>query len=219
MENLKNNAMLTDQEGIENEDFELEIDVNDDLEIDVDDELDIDLNWDEEVEEVTNKEPQEEENLDLEIDSDWGVDEGEEKTKVQKGEPQGEINLDDFVSLTGESKQRSKGGVKGGLSIVNAKTGQRVSLCADIWTHLGEPQELQFRAGEKQLLISPVMNSNDAVWKLPDNAEKAILYRAGLVNSLTEAYQLDFSTRSSLSFTEYKKLYHQGYPIVLIAMH
>lgn len=142
-----------------------------------------------------------------------------ENTSMVNEEQEEELNLSEFVSVTGASKRSSKGRARGGLSIVKASTGQRISLCRDIWEHLDLTHRLQFRVSQDYLLVSPVIDENDMIWNLPDNAEKAILYRAGLVNSLAESYQLDFNDKSSLSFTKYQKKYYQGYPVVLIQMH
>ncbi|MDB8545256.1 hypothetical protein PNV01_10585 [Turicibacter sanguinis] len=129
------------------------------------------------------------------------------------------LNMEDFVPLTPVSKERSKGGVRGGLSIVNAKTGQRISLCSDIWDHLGNTKKLQFKVSKNQLLVSSIIDATDPVWDLTPNAKKAILYKSNLVNSLTQSYNLDFSNKSSLSFNTYKKTSYQGKPVVLVDMH
>lgn len=153
--------------------------------------------------------------LDLDLDLDGVSDLG---TNVVN-EHEEELNLDNFVSLTPVSKERSKSGVRGGLSIVNAKTGQRISLCGDMWDHLGNTHELQFKVGKDQLLVSSIIDDTDKVWNLTPTAKKAILYKSDLVNSLTQSYNLDFSNKSSLSFNKYKKTYHQGKPVVLVDMH
>ena len=159
------------------------------------------------------------EDVELDLDLDLDLDGLSDTVTNVVNEHDEELNLDKFVSLVAVSKKRSRSGVRGGLSIVNAKTGQRISLCSDMWDHLGNTQELQFKVSKDQLLISPIIDDTNEVWNLPPNAKKAILYRVSLVNSLTESYKLDFGNKTSLLFNKYKKTYHQDKPIVLVDMN
>ena len=104
---------------------------------------------------------------------------------------------------TSVSSHRGKNALS--ISIVNCDNGRRVSISARLYEALGQPESLQFMISEKKsrLLIGCNLSEDGTSYPIK-RPEKPVIYNSKLVNLLTEAFELDYEGKTSLSFGSIK---------------
>ena len=110
--------------------------------------------------------------------------------------------LDDLPEKILSSARRGGGGnSRPSLSIVHNKNGKRVKLSKMLFEELGSPKEISFKTkGNTLYLASEFPNAKK--FKFSPDPESHILYRDGIATVLKEAFKLNFSGITSMSFIE-----------------
>ena len=87
------------------------------------------------------------------------------------------------------------------LSIVYNRNGKRVKPSKALYSSLGKPATLQFLevVAEKKLYIAKKFDDSATSYKIIDK-DDPIIYSGPLTKELIEAFDLDYSTRTSCSF-------------------
>lgn len=112
--------------------------------------------------------------------------------------------------------ERKRGGGKQirSVSIVNCNNGKRVTLSAKLFAELGSPETVQVAVDGKKLYIGEFLDKADD-FKV-SNKTRGYIYNASLVETLTEKMNIDFSNRTSVSFSDIKVTNLEGYPCAVI---
>lgn len=126
------------------------------------------------------------------------------------------LDLDSFIpAVTSSFNNRSEEGV---LSVVNSKNGMQLRFAKEFHNSLGSPENFQIGYSDTELAVGKDLGQHFTSYPLKDNGLKKIIYSSELVKQITEIYDLDFSDRTCITFSEVT--YHQvrGNTVALIKM-
>lgn len=117
------------------------------------------------------------------------------------------LSLNELISKANNNTSSvivSSGASKYSLSIVNNINGKRITISKALSTALSLADTAYFLPVEEtgQLLISASPIGAKSSCSSLSGAEKKISYNASLVKMLTEAFKLDFSDKTSCSFSD-----------------
>lgn len=126
-----------------------------------------------------------------------------------------EIDLSEFTPsvCTQQGRLVEKAGV---MSIVHSKNGMRVALSRELMERLHHPDTVQFGFSDHQIAISGYLGDPFTSYSMNHSGTKSIIYRSELVKQITDRYMLDFSNRTSITFTEVRYKENGVNPIALI---
>lgn len=115
-----------------------------------------------------------------------------------------ELNLENLrmeaMEVEVSKVQSSKGRGLLGISIVKNRNGNRVSFTENLYTELNSPGKVQFMVIPKRgLLLIGENLSNKISYNVSE--KRPIVYSEPLVRSLAETFNLDYSNRTSISFS------------------
>lgn len=126
-----------------------------------------------------------------------------------------DYNLDNFTAST--SKTISKVSAEAGaMSLINSKNGRRISLSKDVMNELNNAEELSISFSDDSIAVAERLPNNDNSLKVNRSGNKGVIYSAGLVSEITDKYGLDFSNRTSITFTEVNYVKSNGYTVAII---
>lgn len=87
------------------------------------------------------------------------------------------------------------------LTVVNTeKYGKRIALASEIIETIGSPSEVQVFLNNTGLVISEASEDSENPFRLRVSGNKYIIYSSDLVQEITNAFQLNFSQVTSVSF-------------------
>lgn len=91
------------------------------------------------------------------------------------------------------------------VSIVLCNNGRRLTLSASLYEELGQPETVKCAVNTEDgyLIIASDIGSVTAYYNV-SNKGKGIIYNSALVHSVAEAFSLDFSDKTSMSFNKVK---------------
>lgn len=93
-------------------------------------------------------------------------------------------------------------GKAGAISIVNANSGNRITIARECYSAIGNPSKVQFALTDKSVIIGEKVLENNNDFNVKESNGKAIIYSSALVKEITENFNLDFSNRTSLTFSD-----------------
>ena len=126
-----------------------------------------------------------------------------------------ESTLDAFVpSISRAVVNKSTRG--GGLSVVNAKTGKRVSINKKIMDYLKIEDKIQFAFSDNEIAIGKELPNNKNYFNIKMSKGTGIVYCSELVFEITDLYNLDFSDRTSITFDNIQYQSIQGVNVVIV---
>lgn len=105
---------------------------------------------------------------------------------------------------------------KGGFSVVKAQTGNRATIAKQGYEHLGKPCTLQFAFSDTSIIIGANLPNNDNDFNVKDSNGKAIVYSTPLVTEIAEEFELDFSNRTSMTFSDIQYTTSEGSPVIIV---
>lgn len=134
--------------------------------------------------------------------------------KINESQEVKESILETFIPS--HSKGTTKKSVSGGISVVNAKTGKRVSVSESIVDYLGVKDKIQFAFSDNKIAVGKDLPNNDNYFTIKISKSKGNVYSTGLVLEITELYDLDFRDKTSITFDDIQYQNIQGDNIVII---
>lgn len=132
-----------------------------------------------------------------------------------------ELDLSDFHASESKSISRtcSEPGV---ITVVNSKDhGKRVSLSEKLLTELNHPKAIQVSLAKDRIALAEKLSDDHhsfTIKKDGKNGKRGIVYASGLVEEITKQYNLDFSSRVSVTFGDVQYLKKDGYPVAVVTM-
>lgn len=105
---------------------------------------------------------------------------------------------------------------KGGFSVIKAQTGNRVTIAKQGYEHLGKPNTLQFAFTDTSVIIGANLPNNSNDFNVKDSNGKAIVYSTPLVTEIAEAFELDFTNRTSMTFGDIQYTNSEGSPVIIV---
>ncbi|WP_238882323.1 hypothetical protein [Clostridium sp. YIM B02551] len=161
-------------------------------------------------EEVKNEEVQEMqevEKLDNSEEKEVIIDSSQEISKS--------FNLEMFQPAT--SKPTSRDNLKAGvMSVINSNCGKRVTLSKDLMDKLNNPTRVAISFSAESIAIGETLPNNNNHLAINPSGKKGAIYSAGIVSEITTKYGLDFSDRTSITFSEVDYIQADGSTIAII---
>ena len=110
----------------------------------------------------------------------------------------------DEIKIIGKSRSGSFS-----VSMVNNRNGKRFTLSKALHEFLGSPKRLQFVADGKYLYIGATIPHSTEFVTFSKGVGTTIIYDAGFVEYISRTFDLDYSNRTSISFSEIKIETHE----------
>lgn len=104
----------------------------------------------------------------------------------------------------------------GVISIVNAKTGKRIIISKEIMERLNNPEKIVMSFTEGKIAIGKQLPNNENYLNIKLSKSKGIIYSAGIVKEITDKYQLDLSSRTSITFSEVEYTNYDEYVVAVV---
>ncbi|EHI96909.1 hypothetical protein CDLVIII_0171 [Clostridium sp. DL-VIII] len=105
---------------------------------------------------------------------------------------------------------------KGGFSVIKAQTGNRATIAKQGYEHLGKSSTLQFAFTDTSVIIGANLPNNENDFNVKDSNGKAIVYSTPLVTEIAEAFELDFSNRTSMTFGDIQYTASEDSPVIIV---
>lgn len=128
-------------------------------------------------------------------------------------------NMDNQLKLIKpKSKDTSRGDItsEGAITIINSKdNGKRITFSKCSMEYIGNPESIEVGFTEDGIVFGDRLPENGERFKIRRTNNKAVIYSAQLVKEITELFELDYSNKVSITFTdaEYIEL---EYPVVKV---
>ena len=122
--------------------------------------------------------------------------------------------LEEFIPAISKCKGRNSN--KGSISIVNAKTGKRITINKSILDKIGVKDKLQFAFSDDEIAISKELPNNENYFKVKVSNNKGNVYSSELVLEITELYTFDFNNKTSITFDDIKYTNINGFDVAMI---
>lgn len=111
------------------------------------------------------------------------------------------------------SRSNSRAGV---MSIINSNCGKRVTLSTELMERLNNPSKISMSFSEEYIAVGTILPNNNNQLTIKSSAKKSFIYSAGIVSEITDKYGLDFSNRTSITFSEVDYIEADGNTIAII---
>lgn len=130
-----------------------------------------------------------------------------------------------FEEILKNSKPAPKGSSrKGGknilsFGIINNENGKRISLSSGLYKSIGEPEYVQITINKGILCIGSELGVDDTEeFKVSSYKGRGIIYDTGLVEGLTEHFNLSFEEKTSMTVNKVKVEEINGVPVAFVKM-
>lgn len=107
-------------------------------------------------------------------------------------------------------------GKAGAISVVNADTGKRITIAKECYSAIGNPSKVQFALTDNSLIIGEKVLEDNNDFNVKVSNGKAIIYSSALVKEITENFNLDFSNKTSLTFSDVQYSNTDGVEIMIV---
>ncbi|NQX63759.1 hypothetical protein [Paenibacillus qinlingensis] len=103
------------------------------------------------------------------------------------------------------------------VSIVFAKDGKRIEIEVEVLDHIGVEDLVQFSLNDQGIAFGKKLPDGEESFPVKDrDAKKGKVYSAPLISELIEAFNLDFSNKTTISFQEVLYLDNDGTPVAFV---
>lgn len=110
-------------------------------------------------------------------------------------------NLERFQPAS--SKTTSRYNLTAGvMSVINSNCGKRVTLSKELMEKLNNPTKVVMSFSEESIAIGVTLPNNNNQLTIKPSGKKGIIYSAGIVSEITDMYGLNFSNKTSITFSQ-----------------
>jgi hypothetical protein len=116
-----------------------------------------------------------------------------------------ENNVRDMLKKAIQSNSKSASrelSLAGAMSIVNTKTGKRITLSKKLLEELSCPKSVQIAFTEDSIIIGEKLPNNESIFNLKMSNGKGAIYSAQEVTEIRDLFDIDFSNKTSITFAE-----------------
>lgn len=124
-------------------------------------------------------------------------------------------DLERFQPASSKTTSRSNS-IAGVMSVVNSNCGKRVTLSKDLMDKLNNPNKVTMSFSEESIAIGVTLPNNNNQLTIKLSGKKGVIYSSGIVSEITDKYGLDFSNRTSVTFSEVEYIENEGCTIAII---
>lgn len=130
-----------------------------------------------------------------------------------------EDNVKSILKRAVQSKSKSVkrvSSVAGVVSVVNAKSGKRITLSKILLEKLNNPKSIQIAFTEDSIIIAEELPDNKSLFNIKMSNDKGIIYSAQLVMEITELFSLEFNNKTSITFGEAEYALNDDYVVAIV---
>lgn len=153
------------------------------------------------IDEQDNKEANDSEKMNVAEDT-------QDETCIDNVNEETESDIEELLNsskpVLAKNIRRTHSSGSGVLSIINAKTGMRITISKEGYERMGQPQTVQFALTDDELLIGKTLSNNSDEFNVKNYKNKGIIYSSPLVKEITETFKLDYSSRTSITFDNHR---------------
>lgn len=124
-------------------------------------------------------------------------------------------DLERFQPASSKTTIRSNS-IAGVMSVVNSNCGKRVTLSKDLMDKLNNPNKVTMSFSQESIAIGVTLPNNNNQLTIKLSGKKGVIYSSGIVSEITDKYGLDFSNRTSVTFSEVEYIENEGCTIAII---
>ncbi|MBU3144611.1 hypothetical protein [Clostridium sp. CF012] len=124
-------------------------------------------------------------------------------------------NLEKFQPSSSKKISRSNL-VAGVMSVVNSKYAKRVTLSRGLMDKLNNPTKVAISFSDESIAIGVTLPNNNNQLDVKIMGKNGVIYSAGIVSEITDKYKLNFSNRTSITFSEVEYIKSDGCTIAII---
>ncbi|HAT4290000.1 TPA: hypothetical protein I9061_002535 [Clostridium perfringens] len=141
-----------------------------------------------------------------------------EKENVENKED--ELKRYDFNSFQPSEAKQSQNCLRkeGVISIVSNKSCKRVSISKKLLEELRNPKEVVISYSNDKIVIGTTLPNNSNYFNVKYVRNKGMIYSSELVKEIEAIYGLDFSNRTSITFSEVEYAKYEVYKVAIITM-
>lgn len=152
------------------------------------------------------------EDLDEEIES---TEIFEENNRLEKFDEK----INEFRGVKSKENSKHKRAINGALSLINTKSGKRLIIANELANNLNKPKKVVIGLSKNKLAIGEKLPANDNYFTVKDYKGKGIIYSAALVKEISEKFKLDFSNRTTITFTEVDYIEYEHTTVAIITIN
>ena len=130
-----------------------------------------------------------------------------------------ENKLFGFRASKSNEKDKVKRSSNGIMSIVNAKTGKRIVFARTLLNTLNNPEKVFISFSNNKLAIAERLPENNNSFTLRYNNRKATIYSTDLIMEMINIFSLDFSDKTTITFTEVEYIECEGTTVAIITIN
>lgn len=134
---------------------------------------------------------------------------------IEEGEKRKNHNLDGFEAVKSKTTPRSVT-KSGALSIVNSKSVKKVIISREVMGRMNNLKEVVISLSDDSVAIGKELPNNNNLLNINNYKGRMIIYSSSLVSEITDKYGLDFSNRTSITFSDVEYIQHNGFTIAII---
>lgn len=124
-------------------------------------------------------------------------------------------DLEGFQPSSSKTTSRSNL-IAGVMSVINSNCGKRVMLSKDLMDKLNNPTKVTMSFSEESIAIGITLPNNNNQLTIKPSGKKGVIYSAGIVSEIIDKYGLDFSNRTSITFSQVEYIEVDGATIAII---
>ena len=138
--------------------------------------------------------------------------------EIAESNEEQQYNLENFKASKSQQKSITRTN-QGVVTIINTeKNGKRIVFPKVVMDKLGNPPKILISCSNKAIAVGERLPDNQNFLSIKYSRTKGTIYSAGTVNELTEMYQLDFSNRTSITFSEVKYTTYENHKVAIITI-
>ena len=138
--------------------------------------------------------------------------------EIEEVNQEQQYNLENFKA----SKSKQKNVIKinqGVATIINTeKSGKRIVFSNNVMEELGNPPKILISCSDNAIAVGERLPDNQNFLSIKYSKTKGTIYSTGIVNELTEMYQLDFRNKTSITFSEVKYTTYENHKVAIITI-
>lgn len=139
----------------------------------------------------------------------------ESKEKITEVENNVKSILKNAVQSESKSVSRASSAA-GVVSVINAKSGKRITLSKKLLVKLNNPKSIQIGFTEENIIIAEELPNNKSLFNIKISNGKGIIYSAQLVTEVTELFDLEFNNKTSITFADVEYALNDDYVVAIV---
>lgn len=127
--------------------------------------------------------------------------------------------INDFKAVKSRENSNHKRVINGAISLINTKSGKRLIMAKALISNLNNPSKVVIGLSKNKLAIGPKLPDNENYFTVKDYKGKGVIYSADLAKEISENFKLDFSDKTTITFTEIEYIEYEDTTVAIITIN